>query len=89
MKTLALVATAAVSITALVMTSGTDDQAAYNDHVISIQHDLEVLAPNKSQFCHRGATLILLGRYDQAEQYMEDFGTCIRGLVEDATLLQQ
>lgn len=32
--------------------------------------------------CKRGATLVLLGRYNEVMQYEEDFGQCIRKTVK-------
>ena len=48
---------------------------AYDDVTRSVH-------PMTSQFCKRGAALILLGRAETAEQYMEDFGSCIRRAVQ-------
>lgn len=36
---------------------------------------------NLSSICKHGATLILIGRYEQATQYNEDFGSCMRSIV--------
>lgn len=53
-------------------------------------HDLvsSVSHPLLGQFCKHGATLILLGRYEQAKQYEEDFGSCMRNLVKKVQLLR-
>ena len=39
-----------------------------------------------SQYCKHGATLILIGKYEQAKQYDEDFGQCMRNIVQKVNL---
>lgn len=47
-----------------------------------------VAHPLLGQFCKRGATLILLGRYEQAKQYEKDFSSCMRNLVQRVQILK-
>lgn len=37
-----------------------------------------IMGDDVSQFCLRGAALIVHGRYEEARQYEEDFGHCMR-----------
>ena len=51
-------------------------------YVSAHERVLIVARHNDSQFCVRMATLTIMGRWDIAQQYDEDFGVCSRKLVK-------
>ena len=89
MKTLLNVAVFISFIFALVVLSTADmEQAKANDKAYAETHQLvtSVAHAMTGQFCKHGATLILLGKYEQAKQYNKDFGSCMRNLVKKVQL---
>lgn len=71
-------------VVALTLLSGCNDVRTDVEYEQTMQQVNEVT--NANQFCKRAAVLILIGRYEMAEQYEEDFGTCARRVVKRVTM---
>ncbi len=71
-------------IATLTLLSGCNDVRTDIEYENTMKQVSEVT--NANQFCKRMATLILIGRYEMAEQYEEDFGSCARRVVKRVTM---
>ena len=85
-----LIALATVAVLALTVLDSVeaDVVASANEVRYSEMHQVVsgVTHALTSQYCKHGATLILIGKYEQAKQYDEDFGQCMRNIVQKVNL---
>jgi hypothetical protein len=73
-----------LSVVSLTLLSGCNDVRTDFEYEQTMHQVNEVT--NANQFCKRAAVLILIGRYEMAEQYEEDFGSCARRVVKRVTM---
>ena len=67
--------------------NGKSEEQLISVEYVETYSQVEKVAGLRSQFCKRGATLIIIGQADKAEQYMESFGGCIKQLVQRTMIL--
>ena len=73
-----------LSVVSLTLLSGCNEVSVDLEYEQTMHQVDEV--SNASQFCKRAAVFIIIGRYEMAEQYEEDFGSCARRVVKRVTM---